>query len=190
MTVGVETGLEPFHRQLLELEAEVNTLCADLTPEQFAQRPLSGGWSVQECLDHLNVMGALYVEKLGPVIENSRARGERGTKPLRYGLLGGLFIRSQEPPVRLRVKTFKVFRPAQTPNEPALPTFLALQERVRDLLVCSEGLPLTKLRLTSPASKWLKMSVFEAFGLLLAHERRHLWQAQQVREQLRDTPTL
>ena len=184
------TGLEPFHQQLLELETEAKSLCAELTSAQLAQRPPSGGWSIQECLDHLNVTGELYLAKIESLIKASEASGERGQAPLRYGLLGGLFIRSQEPPVRRKIESPGVFRPVQTLDERVLPTFLALQERVRDLLVRSEGLPLTKLRLTSPASKWLKMSVFEAFGLLLAHERRHLWQAQRVREQIKDTPAL
>ena len=174
MTVNTGTGLEPFHQQLLELEAEVNTLCADLTPEQFAQRPPSGGWSVQECLDHLNVMGKLYLERLEPVIESAKASGERGKRPLRYGLLGGFFVRSQEPPVRFRLKSPEIFQPkvqavqsALVPDERVLPTFLALQGRLRDLLTRADGLPLTKLTITSPVTKLLKLSVLEAFGGIL-----------------------
>ncbi len=177
-------SLGSFREQLRNIEEDTKDLCADLTPEQLTRQPLSGGWSVQECLVHLNVTGELYLAKMEPVLEASRARGEKGQAPLRYGLLGGPFIRSQEPPVHFKAKAPEVFRPVQTPDESVLPNFLAFQESVRDLLVRAEGLPLTKLSVTSPASKWLKLSVFEAFGLLLAHERRHLWQARRVKSEL------
>ena len=190
------TGLEPFHQQLLELETEAKALCAELTPAQLAQRPPSGGWSIQQCLDHLNVTGERYLENLEPAVEAARARGERGQGRYHYGLLGGLFIRSQEPPVRFRMKSPQLFQPTvqvssnATPNERVLPAFLELQERLRKLLTRADGLPLNGLKIASPESKWLKMSVFEAFGLLLAHERRHLWQAQGVKQQIKDTPAL
>ena len=187
MTVTAKVGkpsLERFRRDLHLIEEDVKDVCADLTPEQLVQPSSRGGWSVQECLRHLNVTGELYVEKLESVISAARANGETDKEPFRYGFLGGLFIYSQEPPVRLKVKTFEVFQPTQASDERVLPTFLTLQEKLRDLLQRADGLPLDKLRIASPESKWLKMSVFEAFGLVLAHERRHLWQARQVRAEL------
>lgn len=177
-------SLASFEEQLRDLEEDAEGLCAGLTPEQFTQQPLSGGWSVQECLVHLNVTGELYLERLEPLLQAAKVEGKRGNAPLRYGLLGGLFIRSQEPPVRRHVKAPEVFRPVPTPDASVLPTFLALQERIRNLLLRTEGLPLNQLTLASPASKWLRMSVSEAFGLLLAHERRHLWQARRVKNEL------
>ena len=173
-----------FEAQLRDIEEDAKDLCTDLTPEQLTRQPLSGGWSVQECLVHLNVTGELYLEKLEPAIDAANAEGKRGVNPLRYGLLTGLFIRAQEPPVRWRMASPKAFRPVAVPDASALPTFLDLQERMRDLFARTEGSPLNELKITSPESKWLKMSATEAFGLLLAHERRHLWQACRVKSEL------
>ena len=177
-------SLASFEAQLRDIEEDAKDLCADLTPKQLTQRPLSGGWSVQECLAHLNVTGELYLEKLEPLIDATKASDKESNRPLRYGLLGGLFIRSQEPPVRRRVEAPQVFRPVSALDEAALPTFLALQTRIRGLLRRADGLPLNRLTISSPASKWLRMSATEAFGLLLAHERRHLWQARQVKNEI------
>ena len=173
-----------FEAQLRNIEEDAKDLCAGLTPEQFTQQPLAGGWSVQECLVHLNVTGGLYLEMLEPVVGTAKAKGKKGNGPLRYGLLTGLFIRAQEPPVRWRMASPKAFRPVAVPDASVLPTFLSLQEKMRDFLLRAEGLPLNRLKITSPESKWLRMSVSEAFGLLLAHERRHLWQAWQVKNEL------
>ena len=177
-------SLAAFQQELRLIEKDANDLCADLTLEQFAQPPLTGGWSVQECLVHLNLTGGLYLEKLEPLLETAKASGEKSNAPLRYGLLGGLFIRSQEPPARYRMTSPKSFRPVPVPNETVLPTFLNLQARMGDLLNRAEDLPLNTLILTSPESRWLRMSASEAFGLLLAHERRHLWQARKVKSEL------
>ncbi len=188
MTVTAKATGKPsvasFEAQLRDLEEDAKNLCVGLTPEQFTQQPLSSGWSVQECLVHLNITGELYLEMLMPVIGAAKANGEKGNGTLRYGLLTGLFIRAQEPPVRWRMASPKAFRPVAVPDASVLPTFLELQERMRDLLLRAEDLPLNKLKITSPESKWLRMSVSEAFGLLLAHERRHLWQAWQVKDEL------
>ena len=185
MTKPGKPSLESFHIELHAILDDVHDLCANLTPEQLATQPPTGGWSVQECLVHLNLTGELYCEQLEPVIDAAKASGERGRGPFRYGLLGGLFIRSQEPPVRYRMTSPKSFRPVPVPDNSALPTFLSLQERLQDLMHRAEGLPLNKLKITSPESKWLRMSVLEAFGLLLVHERRHLWQAREVKDTLR-----
>ena len=177
-------SLASFHQQLHAIEGDAKDLCADLTPEQFAQPPLTGGWSVQECLVHLNLTGELYLEKLEPLLETARASSKKRNAPLRYGLLAGLFIRSQEPPARYRMASPGAFRPVPVPNETVLPTFLNLQARMGDLLRRAEDVPLNTLKITSPESKWLRMSATEAFGLLLAHERRYLWQARGVKSEL------
>jgi hypothetical protein len=41
---------------------------------------------------------------------------------------------------------------------------------------------LARVKLESPASARVKLSLGETFALLAAHERRHLWQARQVKD--------
>ena len=48
----------------------------------------------------------------------------------------------------------------------------------------AEGLPLEQLRIASPFNARLKYNLYSAFRLLPVHQRRHLWQAEQVRAQL------
>jgi hypothetical protein len=42
-------------------------------------------------------------------------------------------------------------------------------------------LNLVKVKITSPLASFLKFRLGAAFGIVIAHDRRHLWQAQQVR---------
>ena len=48
-----------------------------------------------------------------------------------------------------------------------------------------DGLDITRIRVTSPFNTSLRYSAYSALHILAAHERRHLWQAENVREQLR-----
>jgi hypothetical protein len=49
----------------------------------------------------------------------------------------------------------------------------------------ANGLDLSRVRVVSPLTSLMRMSLGQCFGLLAAHERRHLWQAARVREELR-----
>jgi hypothetical protein len=48
-----------------------------------------------------------------------------------------------------------------------------------------DGLDVTTIRVTSPFNASLRYSAYSALHILAAHERRHLWQAERVRDQLR-----
>jgi hypothetical protein len=49
-----------------------------------------------------------------------------------------------------------------------------------DRLRQANGLDLSRARVRSPASKWLRMPLGSGFAVMTAHERRHLWQARRV----------
>jgi hypothetical protein len=49
----------------------------------------------------------------------------------------------------------------------------------------SSGLDLGRIKFRSPLIPLLRLSLGTWFQFLLAHERRHLWQARQVRQELR-----
>ena len=46
------------------------------------------------------------------------------------------------------------------------------------------GLDITGVKVRSPFARWLRYTLYEWLLVLLAHERRHLWQAERVLENL------
>jgi hypothetical protein len=58
--------------------------------------------------------------------------------------------------------------------------FRAYQVQYIDRLRQASGLDLARARVSSPAARWLTMSLGSGFALMAAHERRHLWQARRV----------
>jgi DinB superfamily len=168
-------------RDLLPKAAEV---AARLSHAEFNWRPAEGAWSIAECLAHLNTTDEIYCTRIAEAISS----GISGEGPFELGWLETRFIRLLEPPYRMRFKAPTEFRPSPEHNvDHVLDTWRRTRLRLLDLAAKSEGLHLTRLRVASPVSKFLKFSVLGAFHVVVAHDRRHLWQAAQVRKLLPKT---
>ncbi|CAA9587934.1 MAG: hypothetical protein AVDCRST_MAG86-3954 [uncultured Truepera sp.] len=174
--------LQELTEQVEAIGSNARALLSGLTDAQLWQRPPAGGWSVGECLAHLNTAGRLYLEKLDPALTEARAEGVTGQGPFRVGFIGSFFARSQEPPVRLKLRAPRAFAPGSGPQAGVTEAFYALQDALRSLIERADGLDLGCITVSSPVTNLLRFNVFEAMSVVLAHERRHLWQAARVRE--------
>jgi hypothetical protein len=54
-------------------------------------------------------------------------------------------------------------------------------DQFADLLKDANGLDLARIKVTSPALRLLKYGLGMGFWIWTAHDRRHLWQAREVR---------
>jgi hypothetical protein len=63
--------------------------------------------------------------------------------------------------------------------------FDAAQAAIQQQIRAMDGLDITTIRVTSPVNASLRYSTYSALHILAAHERRHLWQAERVRDRLR-----
>lgn len=183
--IAPSTTLEEYRRQIAEIRRDTDELLAGVSDAQFNWRPEPHRWSVAECLGHLNVTGTAYLRALDRAISEARSRGLTGGGAFRSGLLGGWMTRSMEPPPRMKMKAPKSILPP-APDRPLATVreeFMALQDEMERRLRDAEGLDLTRARVTSPVASFLRVRLGDAFGFLLAHERRHLWQARRVRDE-------
>jgi len=163
------------------LSVEADTLVAGLDDDQFNWRPPTGSWSMAQCLEHLNVTARLYLPQLDEGIAQGIRRGWYGEGPFSYNLIGRLIVKGTEPPPRFRLKAPKAFHPAaHRPRQDVLAAFRAYQKQYVDRLRQASGLDLARARVSSPVAAWIRMPLGSGFALMIAHERRHLWQARQV----------
>ncbi|HVG69248.1 MAG TPA: DinB family protein, partial [Vicinamibacterales bacterium] len=173
--------IDEFRREFERLAAEADALVAPLSEEQFMWQPSPGSWSVAQCLDHLNATARMYLPRLDEGIAEAMRRGLYGEGPFAHDFIGKFFVRTMEPPPRLKVKAPASFHPApQRSRAEIMAAFRAYQVQFVDRLRQASGLDLRRAKVMSPASTWIKMSLNSGFALMVAHERRHLWQAQQV----------
>jgi len=185
-STATETSVAAWLRNRLdEIEAikrDVRELLDGLTDTQVRWRPDARGWSIAECLDHIVLAGEPYLPRIEQMVAEAKTRSERRQPPLRPGMFAGWFVRSMEPPPRLRMKTFHAMEPG-SPRAVAevQSSFLALYDRLAQLLRSANGAAPHGARTTSPFLRLLRLTLDQAVGLLTAHARRHLWQARQVR---------
>ena len=173
--------VDEYRQEFERLAGEADALVAPLTDDQFNWNPAPGSWSIAECIDHLNVTARVYLPRFDEGIAEGVRRGLYGEGPFTHDVVGRLFVRSMEPPVRLRVKTSAVFQPPpRRSRSEIMAAFRAYQVQFIDRLRQASGLDLRRAKVHSPAGSWLKMSLNSGFALMAAHERRHLWQAHRV----------
>lgn len=159
--------------------SEAQRLTAGLGDAGLWQRPPDGGWSVGECLAHLNLAGEPYLAKMQAAAADARARGRTGAGPFAFGFLGGRFVRSLSGESKTKFRAPKAWLPE--PQADVLERFGRLQAGLADLAAEADGLDLGRVTVASPVSPLVRLSLFEALNLVAAHEDRHLRQAARVR---------
>jgi len=171
-------------------EAEANrvqaaALCDGLSEEQLAWRPQPGRWSIAENLVHLETTTDVFLPSVDRAIEEARRRKLYGNGPFRLGMIGRLFVWYVEPPPAIRLPAPRPLRPLlEGPATEALPQFLKAQDRMLERVEASNGLDLARARTVSPLASYIRMNLLAFFRVFTGHERRHLWQAANVRQRL------
>jgi hypothetical protein len=138
----------------------------------------SKSWSVAQCLDHLAETANAFV----PVISSAIARAPRLTtnRALRTGTLTRLFIRNLEPPYRLRFKVLAPLVPRQHDFNCAWGAFEESQLQLAKTIQSAAGLAIDQVSVESPVYARFNYNGYGALRMLTAHERRHLWQIEQI----------
>jgi len=147
---------------------------------QLRWRPDPWHWSIAECLDHLNITLDLYLPRIADAAAHGRRRAGDGHGSYRQIELEALEL--MEPPVLL---------PAPAPP-PALPAaaidpdrlvdrFHQLRDRYADAVRRADGLDLPRIEIEESIYPMVH-SLGATLALLAAHDRRHMWQAERVRQ--------
>ncbi len=178
--------LDEYVRQFEDLKRDVQQLTDGLNDRQLSWSPEPRRWSIAECLEHLNAVARPYARKLEEGISTVRAQGYRAGKPVRYNFIERWLIRSMEPPPRRRFPAPKMFRPAESSQRIAgveiVAEYFACNDRFVELLIDADGLDVGRVKISSPETRLLRLRIGAAFAFLASHERRHVWQARQIRE--------
>ena len=179
---------EIFFREIEATRLRAQALVSGLTPQQLIKRTHPGKWSIAECLVHLNVTATV----MQSLMEKAIARGKRdktlGTGPFDIGVKGRFLVWFAEPPTKIRIPAPRNIRPPARIDNPAkiLPEFLKAQDGWERLMRESEGLDQARIKLGSLTSLF-RARLSAAVPWMLAHQRRHLLQAEKVKQQILST---
>jgi len=86
----------------------------------------------------------------------------------------------------MRFKSPKQFEPpaSRYERDELLARWVSIHERLLSLAEENADLDWKKIKVSSPVSSRIKLSSVGVFAVIGAHDRRHLWQAEQVRSKL------
>jgi uncharacterized damage-inducible protein DinB len=147
----------------------------NLTPESLLKPSASGGWSIAQCLWHLNSYGEYYF----PEIRKGLTKNYPFNPEFKSSWLGNYFTNTMKP--GLKMKKYKAFKdhtpaPALDAHE-VVAKFIQQQEELLDLLKLARHTDLNKVRIPISISRWLKLKLGDVFQFIIAHNERHLQQA-------------
>lgn len=180
LTTGPQqlTTMAPFFREATVNRETADALLDALTRAQLAWTPGADRWGLAHVCAHLARTTEVYLPALDTTIERAHAAAAYSDAPLRGSLLGRLLVWSMEPPPRFRMRAPAMLRPApDVPPDTARAAYRAAQQAFRIRLERAAGLDLTHVRMRLPTIRALTLPLGTVFAMLLAHERRHLWQA-------------
>ncbi|MEM7735568.1 MAG: DinB family protein [Deinococcota bacterium] len=169
---------EQLTAELAQFNTDTQTLLA-LSDVQLLQRPPSGKWSVAEHFMHLVATNNDYFTKISDALAAQPDKQAEG--PYNLGVLGRMFAWGMEPPIRLKMPTADMWKPpADLKPAQVREDFLTMLDTFTASLESARGAALDKIIISSPVSERVRLSLVEAYCVLLAHGRRHVWLGNQV----------
>jgi hypothetical protein len=149
-------------------------------------RPAKGGWSIAECVEHVNTVARELVGPLKQTIHEAKAAGKMSDRPHRPGFVGKYMTRSMEPPAKKKMKTQKLYEPKSNLDpDTLLEQYKDVHNTFKQLIREADGVDLSKVKMRSPALKIMKLNIGDWLFFTASHERRHAWQAEQVAKGLK-----
>jgi hypothetical protein len=177
----VTPEIERYLAQAEGQKTEMVEFIDGLSDPALAWREAPGRWSIAEHLAHLPRTIRPYLQALDDAAAHARRNGLLSQGPYRHGWIGTWFERTMEPPVRLRMPTLKRLVPEPAPHrDNALADSLQAQDEIIASLRAADGVDLGRARFQSPFARLLKLSIGAGYGVVLAHNRRHLWSMRRI----------
>ena len=180
--MSLPADIRKLENELDAAESHARSLIAGLTEAHACWRAQPGSWCVAQCLNHLGITNRAYLAAMeGPAVR-ARQQGRLRRREAIPGWIGGFFVRMIEPPVKARIKAPQTIVPSAEQNlADAFGCFLAEQEKVRAFLHAHNDLDLASVRFPNPFMHGVRFSLATGLHIIVAHERRHLWQAWRAR---------
>lgn len=181
--MSADAQLDAIRHDLHEAARRGRDLAASLDDAAWRRRPPDGGWSVAECLVHLNLTTDAMVPLMDEAVARASQAGQPSPAKLKADLLGRALAWFLEPPYRIRAKTGAAFvAGADLPKAAVMEKWDRCHRELDALLDRSRGVAIDRVKIVSPFDPRgrMKYSVYSSFLIIAAHERRHLWQASRV----------
>jgi len=170
--------IDTLRTELGETSSRAAKLWSKYALAQLLRKPGEKKWSAAECVEHLNITNRAYLPRIEVAMRELEAKKTVPSVPMVMNFNAKLLRWWLEPPSRLKLPTTAAFQPPAVASAgEVLQAFQELNARIDEQLNRANGLALDKAMISSPFAETMKYNVYSAFVLIVAHNRRHLWQA-------------
>jgi hypothetical protein len=179
----MEFDAQSISRDIADSRRRAQALIDSVSADQLMRRLDPGKWSIAECLAHLNITAETVQKFMARGIEQAKQEKRVGEGPFSIGPKGRLLVWIAEPPPKFRIRAPKNVRPPAAIDDPLqlLPAFLKAQDEWERLMREQQGLDLAKIKVGQGA---FRVRLAAALPWMMAHQRRHLLQAENVKRQI------
>jgi hypothetical protein len=181
MTDDLPPQISALVSEFTVLRQRVEEMFQQHPADRLSAKPYPARWSATECVSHLNLTTKMYVPLIHSEIRRAREQRIEGSGPFAMDWVGRFLAWFLEPPYRVRSRTVAGAVPVGARSAAVvLEEFKALNAQLISLLIETRGLALDSVTVASPFNGRMKYNLYSVFHILAAHERRHLWQAEQA----------
>ncbi|HNV99332.1 MAG TPA: DinB family protein [Chitinophagales bacterium] len=158
-----------------------------LTSEQLNWKPNPNTWSIAQNLDHLIVVNETYY----PVLASLKAGTYKTPFIAKIGFmvsfLGKTVLKAVQPDRKKKMKTFPIWEPASSMViGDMLNRFQNHQNELIQKMESAKELVEQGVVISSPANRHIVYTLETAFDIIVAHEQRHIEQAKEVLQLLKN----
>jgi len=175
------SGLSELIAEAEQVPRTVNAAFGALSSDQIIWKPSPGEWSIANCLEHLVLLNEPYFPPIEKILAGKHKVSFWERVPMLPAFFGRLVLAAVQPESKRKIKARPAFVPELSDTDIGIRTrFLTHQVELIRLMKATAELPIDKIVITSVVSPVVTYSLLDAYRILVAHERRHLQQAERV----------
>ena len=174
-------------KRLDKVTQSIHEEFSQLNESELNTKPGPNSWSIAQVIDHLMVINSSYF----PMLDDLRAGRYKAPFTSKIGFLvnmfGNLILKSTLPENKKKVKTFPIWEPSQSEiSADVIERFRIHQDELKHEIQASNDWVKNGAVIHSPANRNVVYKLETAFEIIVTHEERHLQQAREILNQVRD----
>ncbi|WP_426493030.1 DinB family protein [Hymenobacter sp. 102] len=153
-----------------------------LTDDQLNRGPGPGKWSVGQCLEHLNIVGGLYLPVISRKVKAAKERGSAPADTVAHGFFGRKMTEAMRAPATEKpIKSPQQYAPSgsRLPRT-VIEVFSRQLDELSNLIEQARRVNANAVRIPNPIIPLLIPRLTDVLELLVEHIKRHIGQAERV----------
>jgi len=180
-----DTPLPPWADLLIadldDADRAAEQLTSGLSEDDLNWHPAAGAWSVGQCLEHLAITNEVY---LPPISASFSAQPDSVVQEITPGWFARWFMQNfiEPSPKTKRARAPGKIVPSQRVALSVVQRFRQGNDAVREMIHRAASHDVNHLRFKNPFVPLLRFTVGSGFLIITRHQKRHLLQAERVRQ--------